>query len=348
LRIAVITTSYPAHAGDAAGHFVESEVRELLASGHDVTVITPRVGDGAKYRDAALVRRIEAGTLFGWPGARARLAAAPWRALGGARFVLGARRELEALERVDRVIAHWIVPSAFPIALCRNAPLEIVAHGSDVRLLLELPARVRRRLLGVLLAHGAEFRFVSEALRVALVAAGHPELLARSRVEPCSVDVSDAPDRRSARRALGLVENARVVVVVGRLVAEKRIDSALRAAALLPRADVVVVGDGPERTRLERAFPDARFVGKTPRPIALSWLVASDLLIATSLREGAPTVVREARALGVPVVACPAGDLQAWSERDAELYVVSSASNRRAPLRYTYPFGTDRRRTTDT
>lgn len=117
MRIAVITTSYPAHPGDAAGHFVESEVRELIARGHDVTVITPRVGDATHGLDGAVVRRIEAGTLFGWPGARARLAAAPWRALGGARFVLGARRELEALERVDRVIAHWILPSAFPIAL---------------------------------------------------------------------------------------------------------------------------------------------------------------------------------------------------------------------------------------
>ena len=262
--------------------------------------------------------------------------------------VLGRRVPQEAHAQLGRVIAHWIVPNAWPIACSVPAPLEVVAHGSDVRLLLELPARVRRWVLGALLSHGAEFRFVSEALRTLLVAAGHPELSSRSRVEPCSVDVSGAPDRGSARRTLGLQENARVVVIVGRLVTEKRVDSALRAASLLPRTDVVVVGDGPERARLETAFPQVRFAGQTTRPVALAWLAASDLLIATSLREGAPTVVREARALGVPVVACPAGDLETWSERDAELYVVSSAASRRAPLRYTHPSDTDRRRTQDT
>src|SRR6185503_9112542 len=80
VRIAVVTTSYPAHPGDAAGHFVQSEVRELIANGHEVTVITPRVGDAALADRAAVVHRVDAGTLFGWPGARARLAAAPWRA----------------------------------------------------------------------------------------------------------------------------------------------------------------------------------------------------------------------------------------------------------------------------
>jgi len=39
-------------------------------------------------------------------------------------------------------------------------------------------------------------------------------------------------------------------------------------------------------------------------------------VLHTSRTEGAPTVVREARALGVPVVACLAGDLEAWAAND--------------------------------
>ncbi|HVY44240.1 MAG TPA: glycosyltransferase, partial [Minicystis sp.] len=46
------------------------------------------------------------------------------------------------------------------------------------------------------------------------------------------------------------------------------------------------------------------------------WVAAADVLLHASAVEGAPTVVREARALGVRVVACPAGDLAAWAAAD--------------------------------
>jgi glycosyltransferase involved in cell wall biosynthesis len=267
--------------------------------------------------------------LFGWPGARARLAAAPWRAIGGVRFILEARRALAALGTLDQVIAHWIVPCAFPISLGTRAPVEVVAHGSDVELLVALPPAARRHVLGSLLAQGARFRFVSEALRARLAKVAPPELLSRSRVEACRFDVSNVPSRSAARRELGIAESTQLVVIVGRLILDKRVDTALRAALLLPRAEIVVVGDGPERPHLEQAFPEVRFVGRQPRPVALRWLAAADLLLTASLSEGAPTVVREARALGVPVVAAPASDLEAWSERDPGLYVVSRCSRRR-------------------
>jgi teichuronic acid biosynthesis glycosyltransferase TuaC len=49
---------------------------------------------------------------------------------------------------------------------------------------------------------------------------------------------------------------------------------------------------------------------------------AADLLLSASRHEGAPTVVREARALGTPVVATDAGDLRAWAAADAGIWLV--------------------------
>ena len=46
------------------------------------------------------------------------------------------------------------------------------------------------------------------------------------------------------------------------------------------------------------------------------WIRASDLVVSASREEGAPTVVREARALGTPVVTTAAGDLVKWAELD--------------------------------
>jgi teichuronic acid biosynthesis glycosyltransferase TuaC len=97
---------------------------------------------------------------------------------------------------------------------------------------------------------------------------------------------------------------------------------ALEACERLSALHVVVVGDGPERPRLMQRFPRARFVGQVARPLALAYVAAADALVSASLHEGAPSVVREARALGTAVVCLEAGDLRRWAERDAGIHVV--------------------------
>ena len=61
---------------------------------------------------------------------------------------------------------------------------------------------------------------------------------------------------------------------------------------------LVVIGDGPERARLEQLAHrwqiDVRFLGNTPRREALAWIGAADELVHASIAEGMSTVVREA------------------------------------------------------
>jgi glycosyltransferase involved in cell wall biosynthesis len=115
----------------------------------------------------------------------------------------------------------------------------------------------------------------------------------------------------------------------------KRVDRAL-VAARRAGASLVVVGDGPERERLARLAEDlrvrARFVGRVPRDEALAWIAAADRLVHLSDAEGAPTVVREARALGVPVLASAAGDVPAWAASDPGIEIAREAVDRRAAL----------------
>jgi glycosyltransferase involved in cell wall biosynthesis len=74
---------------------------------------------------------------------------------------------------------------------------------------------------------------------------------------------------------------------------------------------LVVVGDGPERSRLERLarsrHVDAQFLGVVDRSEALAWIGAAHALLHASDTEGASSVVREARALGTPVVVLGGG-----------------------------------------
>ncbi|HZU85491.1 MAG TPA: glycosyltransferase family 4 protein [Polyangiaceae bacterium] len=317
MRVAVVTTSWPDGAGDPSGHFVRAEARALEQDGHEVVVIAPPAG---------------AGGAFGWPGVAARIRERPARALDAARWVLGARRRLGELgarcrpgelgarcwlgelgklgteRRIERVIAHWAVPCAWPVAAGAAVPLEVVSHGGDVRLLARLPQPARGVVVRAIASRAHAWRFVSEPLMTELLVA--LDRASRRRVEAIAVvrpALLEMPDVRDAvalrRRALG---GLRVAVSVGRLVATKRVDRVIEHVARSGDVDaLVVVGDGPERARLQRLARrrgvDARFVGTVARDDALAWIGAAALLVHASEAEGLSTVVREAQALGTPV-----------------------------------------------
>ena len=103
------------------------------------------------------------------------------------------------------------------------------------------------------------------------------------------------------------------LIMVNRLVPLKAVDLALRGAASLLREDrahLNIVGDGPERRRLENLADElgvrgtVTFCGMVSHSEALSRLKESDVLLFPSLREFGGGVVFEALAFGVvPVVA---------------------------------------------
>jgi teichuronic acid biosynthesis glycosyltransferase TuaC len=295
VRIAIVTTSYPRSEDDPSGHFVRAGARQLEREGHVITLVAPRRVGGA----------------FGWPGVAARLRERPLRVIDAAAWVARSRARLAQLD-VDRVVAHWALPCAWPIGVASGAPLEVVSHGGDVRLLSTLPSAARSRLVGTIAARASEWRFVSHALLNDLLesvdhrARSHLERVADVRPMPIEIpDVRAAIDRR--RSELG---GARVAVSVGRLVPGKRVDRAVEYVAGVRGLDtLVIVGDGPGRARLERLARrhgiDARFVGAVGRRDALAWIGAADVLLHASQAEGLSTVIREAEALGTSVLRLP-------------------------------------------
>lgn len=141
----------------------------------------------------------------------------------------------------------------------------------------------------------------AEATRLRLIPPG------RGRIVPNGVDVAAleaaALDRIAARRMLGLDPDAVVIGTVARLDPVKGIDVLARAMAHLSDVQLVVIGAGSERSRLERLAPPsrARFVGEIVGAARL--LHAFDVCVTASAKEGMPIGVLEAMALGCPVVA---------------------------------------------
>ncbi|MGC4066561.1 MAG: glycosyltransferase [Polyangiaceae bacterium] len=322
MRIAVLSSSFPSHEGDPSGHFVRSEVRALSAEHHAVFLFVPKGSEIPNVDHVSGVQLSHLG-LFGWPGALERIRRHPWRLLGLFPFAFLARRELRRHGPYDALIAHWIVPGFWPIARDYAGSVTAVAHGSDVRLLERLPAQLTRRVVTALLRSNVTVRCVSSELaaRLSRICERHHGPLERVYVEPCAFEVPELPRREELRRVLGGAD-APLVVVVGRAVKTKRIEVAIAATRCALGVDPVVIGDGPERAPLAAQFPHTTFLGQLSRDATLRWIRAADILVSASELEGAPTVVREARALGTPVVAVAAGDLRDWAGRDPEIVVV--------------------------
>ena len=110
---------------------------------------------------------------------------------------------------------------------------------------------------------------------------------------------------------------APVVLAVGRLAREKDYPTLLEAMVRLraggDRAQLVILGDGPERESLEHLVArlqlgaDVTLAGYQANP--LPWMARAAVVALTSRYEGLPTVLIEALACGARVVStdCPSG-----------------------------------------
>jgi len=98
-----------------------------------------------------------------------------------------------------------------------------------------------------------------------------------------------------------------VLLHVGRLAAEKNVELALRAyrsaRRFVPQAQMVVVGDGPLRSRLERTYPEVRFTGVLSGDDLVAHYASADIFLFPSLTDTFGNVTLEALACGLPVVA---------------------------------------------
>src|SRR5262249_30604967 len=112
------------------------------------------------------------------------------------------------------------------------------------------------------------------------------------------------------RHELG-IDDKLVIGAVGRLTPQKGFDHLARAAAEVVNefsdAVFVVIGEGPERARLEQLTRDlglsGRFILAGRRSDMAGAYASMDVFVLSSIDEGMPMVVLEAQAAARPVVA---------------------------------------------
>ncbi len=93
-----------------------------------------------------------------------------------------------------------------------------------------------------------------------------------------------------------------IFLSVGRVAVEKNLEAFLKLD--LPGSKVVV-GDGPARAQLTRAYPEAHFLGALPTEALAEAYSAADVFVFPSLTDTFGNVLLEALSSGVPVAAFP-------------------------------------------
>lgn len=123
------------------------------------------------------------------------------------------------------------------------------------------------------------------------------------------------PELASARRRQRLFgphqDGDPLLLYVGRLSAEKQIESILPVLNALPGSRLALVGDGPHRQQLEKTFAGTatRFVGYLRGEELAGAYASADAFLFPSSTETLGLVLLEAMAAGCPVVAARRGGI---------------------------------------
>ncbi len=320
VRLLTFSSLYPNAAQPTHGVFVENRLRHLLGSGAaSSTVLAPVPwfpSTSSRFDPwAAFARAPRTETRHGiavhhprFPVIpRVGMSLAPWLLYRAA--LPAARRLLASGVAFDAIDAHYVYPdgvAAVWLGAALGRPVVITARGTDVNLIPRYA--VPRRLIRGAIAGAAALVAVSGALREALIGLGAPS--GKVTVLRNGVDLAlfhPPADREATRAELGLA--GPTLISVGHLIERKGHDLVIEALARLPDWSLLIVGEGPERAKLEALAARPGFAGRVRllggRPhAALPGLYgAADVLVLASSREGWANVLLESMACGTPVVA---------------------------------------------
>ena len=210
---------------------------------------------------------------------------------------------------------------AIKIALESNASLVVASHTDFAKYAFGrwkdlLPVRVTCKALGKLFyPHAKAIIVPSEKSRNYAWLQDYSDRITvipnGIRLERFQRPVS-GEERTALLRQCGLVENGYTLVMITRISREKNIIEILRyfpsLLRVLPKAQLIIVGDGPDRKRLERYCSRnelsecVRFLGRVPPEEVYRYYALGDIFVSASSFESQGMTYIEAMACGLPMV----------------------------------------------
>ncbi len=330
VRILHILTAFPRYEGDVIAPWLVELLLRLTRRGHEVEVLTSAYrGGGNRSYAGILVHRFryfparwedlthdEAALQRIRRSLRYKLAAACYILCG----ILAARR-LGRRKQFDVIHVHWALPHfLFGRGAARGSPVVTTFYGAELSLANSSLPGLRRLLISAA-------RRSDRTVAISRHTAGQVESLCgvRPEVIPYGVGlpVSAGGDREPLPSSPG---GDFSVLFVGRLVERKGVDILLRAAAQFSQSEsarlgLVIVGDGPERHRLESLAREleldrwVEFKGRVGNAELQRCYRSARVFVLPAIvdrrgdTEGLGVVLLEAMSYGIPVVASKTGGI---------------------------------------
>jgi len=333
MKILAIGTTFPRWPNDTEPSFVY-ELSQLLAEqGIEVIALVPHHKGAKKFERMGKVKIIRFPYFFSrweklcYDGGIFPNVKKYWYAkfliplLVASELVYAYR--IAKKEKVDALHAHWIVPQGFVAAIVKKLtgiPYIVTAHAGDI---FPLRNKIMRWTAKVALKNCFHCTANSNATKKAV------ESVARIRnisVIPMGVDLkafSAAKRSGELRKKLGI--NGEFILTVGRM-AEKKgfrylIEAMLEVLKKLPKAKLVLVGDGPQRKQLEQQAQalnlknNVIFAGKMTHKEIARWYASADVFVLPSIitdkgdTEGLGIALLEAAGAGTPIIGSNVGGI---------------------------------------
>jgi len=308
LHVLTLTPFYPNERDDAAGCFVSEPLEWVAKLGFasDVFAMQPFYRERVRERQAGVpatwLRYFSLPGGFGLPTAGAFLFAR----------IVGRVRELQRSQRIDLVHAHAPLPcghAALLLSAELGLPYVVSVHGLDAFGTTQVSGRAGewcRRISQRVYRSSRRVICISERVREQVLEGVGGKC--RTSVVYNGVDPElFLPGRESP--ALGPV-----VLSVGNLIPIKGHDLLVRAVASLaadfPAILLEIIGEGPERSRLQNLARElniverVRFLGRQSRHQVAEAMRRCTVFALASRYEGLGCVYLEAMSAGKPVIGC--------------------------------------------
>jgi len=329
LKILILTSSFPRWKGDFQGNFIFHQALGQVKRGHEVHVICPHLPGLALNEDMEGIvvhrfryffpERLE--RLNTDTGMFSALSSSILAWLEIPFFMLCewyASDRLVRQNHVDVIHSHWIIPQGIAGYVCtkiRHIPHVVSSHVVDAQVFSRgiLPPTLLRLLLS-----GADFLTTNSNYTKKVIAHISP-IPCPSKVIPMGVSLpvtitnSTIPSEKPR------------ILFIGRLIEWKGVEILIRAMAVVirkkPQAILSIVGDGPERYKLEYLAKDlgisqnVQFLGRVSDSALEELYSEASVFVLPSrehmgmVMEGLGMVLLEAMARGVPVIGSATGGI---------------------------------------
>jgi len=308
LHVLTLTPFYPTDQDDAAGCFV-SEPLALLAKAsvhNTVFAVQPVYRGAVRARESAIPTRWL--RYFSFPGSFGLPSAG---AFPFARVVSQVRK-LHMSEHIDVIHAHGALPCGHAAMLLSselNIPYVVSVHGLDAFSTVQVrgrPGEWCRRISQRVYRSSRRAICVSEHVREAVLEGCGRSCrtsVVYNGVDPELFTPGDAPP-----------SVVPTILSVGNLIPTKGHDVLIRAASALaaefPGLCWEIIGDGPERSRLQalcaqlQVADKVRFLGRQSRQQVAAAMQRCTLFALPSRYEGLGCVYLESMSTGKPAIGC--------------------------------------------